>query len=62
MLLLVAVITCLRIGWLLLRRRRAAAFINLKWLGICAAVYFALLLVLSAFAPQRVYQVGDIRS
>jgi hypothetical protein len=55
------VITCLRISWLLLRRRRKAALISLKWLGICVAVYFALLLVLSAFAPQRVYQVGDTK-
>jgi hypothetical protein len=55
------VITCLRIGWLLLRRRREAALFNLKWLGICTAVYFALLLVLSAFTPQRVYQVGNTR-
>ena len=56
-----AVITGLRIGWLLLRRRRKAAFVSFKWLGICATIYFALLLVVSTFAPQRVYQVGDTR-
>ena len=42
---LIVAILCLRIGWLALRRRREAAFRNLKRLSVFVLAYLAVVIV-----------------
>jgi hypothetical protein len=53
--------SCLRIAWLAVRRRRAAALWNLKRLGAFVATYLTAVIVVALFTPQRVFEVGDTR-
>lgn len=56
---LVAIGTLIRAGYAALRGRRARATRLLRRLGIGAAVYFAVLVLVSAATPQPVRQAGD---
>jgi hypothetical protein len=58
-LVLVTVITLITTAVLAVRGRFARAGRILRRLGVGAAVYFVIVITVSIFNPQRVYQVGD---
>ena len=53
--------TCLRILWLLIRRRTSAALVNLKWLVLSVVVYVGLVALVGWLSPQRIYEMGEVR-
>jgi len=53
--------SCLRIGWLLVRRRREAALRNLKGVAALVGVYVAVVIIVALLSPQRVFQVDETR-
>ena len=44
-----------------IRGRRARAFASLKKLGVCAAVYLAVLLIVGAASKRKIYRIGDMQ-
>lgn len=58
-LLLVTVVALAAAAWLAIRGRAARAARILRRLGLGAAVYFGVVIVVSIVNPQRVYRVGD---
>ncbi len=59
LLVLVTVVTLIATGVLAVGGKFARAGRTLRRLGIGAGVYFAIVIAVSIFNPQRVYRVGD---